>query len=70
MAKAKRKKPRIYPGCPIKLKDGLSWFYTQKEGLLVVSELKQGDLYVGTTTAVVPWGRVSAAMKVHKRRSR
>lgn len=68
--KAHKPKPRKYPGEPRTISnkpDKMAWFYTQPEGLLVVTELRPNGVYQGTTQAKISWRKVLDAVAVHNR---
>lgn len=67
---AKMRKAPVYPATPRNLSGGISWFYEQPTGLIVVGELRslhsaKGEYY-GTTQVKIPWSKLCLAVDNHR----
>lgn len=47
--------------------DGVTWFYPEKKGLLVVHEIRDHDRYIRTDQFMIKWVDVGIALEQRKR---
>lgn len=49
--------------------DDETWFYEDRKGLLIVHEIRTAGSYVRTDQFMIPWQKLTAAVRRHETKS-